>query len=101
MMANWSLREMIERGVELKHHEAVAIAQQLIASIDDDAQPKSPLGPPSLDNVRLGPDGSVTCCACVRTLAVPEIAVLLESMLLRGGTSRVPSALRYTRAGAA
>src|ERR1700682_5055675 len=47
-----SLREVIDRGVELRHYEAVAVAQQLIASLDADVQPMPLVGPPSLDNVR-------------------------------------------------
>ena len=34
MMTRHSLREVIDRGVELRHYEAVAVAQQLIASLD-------------------------------------------------------------------
>jgi hypothetical protein len=107
-MAEPSLREIINRGVELKWFEAVAIAQQLIASIAagvqpavaGDVRPTSPLGPPSLDNVRLTPDGSVVCRACARTPAVSEIAVLLEAMLPRRRTPAAPGALRYTIARA-
>jgi hypothetical protein len=103
--AVWWLRDAIDRGVELKHHEAVAIAQQLIASINTDGQPAAPLGPPSLEppsleNVGVGPDGSIVCRTCASASSVSEIAVLLEAMLPRGGTTRVPSALRFTVARA-
>jgi TolA-binding protein len=100
MMAVLSLRDVIDRGVELQYYEAVAIAQQLIALLDGDVQPKLPLGPPSLDSVRLGPDGSVICSTCATGPAVSEIAILLQAMLPRGGTTRVPGALRYTIARA-
>jgi TolA-binding protein len=100
MTAVQSLRDVIDRGVELRHYEAVAIAQQVIALLDVDLQLGPPLGPPSLDNVRLGPDGSIVCSGCATSPAVSEIAILLRAMLPRGGTARVPGALRYTIARA-
>src|SRR3984893_19337303 len=100
MTAVLSLRDVIDRGVELRHYEAVAIAQQVITLLDVDLQLGPPLGPPSLDNVRLGPDGSIVCSGCATSPAVSEIAILLRSMLPRGGTTRVPGALRYTIARA-
>src|ERR1700730_4806867 len=100
MTAVLSLRDVIDRGVELRHYEAVAIAQQVITLLDVDLQLGPPLGPPSLDNVRLGPDGSIVCSACATSPAVSEIAILLRAMLPRGGTTRVPGALRYTIARA-
>src|ERR1700736_4479684 len=99
-MTHHSLREVIDRGVELRHYEAVAVAQQLIASLDADVQPRPPLSPPSLDNVRLGPDGSVVCLGGAAKPEVPQIAILLRAMLPRGGTTRVPGGLRYTIARA-
>jgi TolA-binding protein len=100
MLALQSLRDMIDRGVELRHYEAVAIAQQVIALFNADETSEPRLGPPSLDNVRLGPDGSIVCSACATSPAVSEIAILLRAMLPRGGTTRVPGALRYTIARA-
>jgi len=91
-----SLRDVIDGGVELTPDEAVAVAQQLIASPAIDAQP-APAGPLSLDMVRLGADGSVTCIFPPR---VSQIGTLLAEMLPHEGTMRVPGALRYTIARA-
>jgi TolA-binding protein len=91
-----SLRDMIDRGVELKFHEAVAIVQQLITAFDADVPPSSPIGsssadtlvPLSLDSVRLCSDGSVICCAGASP-SVEEITVLFEAMLPRGGRDTI------------
>jgi hypothetical protein len=100
MTLSESLRDVIGRVVELKPYEAVAIAQQLITSTNVHVQGSSPLAPLSLDNVRLGMDGSVERSACIVRPAVSEIGVLLAEMLPREGTTRVPGALRYTIARA-
>ncbi|MCU1382457.1 MAG: hypothetical protein JWL71_1154, partial [Acidobacteria bacterium] len=101
MPTDQSLQELIAAGVELTYAEAIAIAQELITSvpIDDCAVP--PFSAPSLDNVRIYPDGSVECLACGSTPAVSEVARLLEAMLWReDGKSRLPGSLRYTIARA-
>jgi tetratricopeptide (TPR) repeat protein len=95
-----SVQDLIDRGLELSHGEAIAIAQQLVTSVEAQVEPAPPLGPPSLDNVRLGPDGSVICSECTIRPAVAEVATLLRAMLPRHGTTRVPGALRYAIARA-
>ena len=100
MSTDQSLRELISSGVELTAREAVAIAQELIASGPTDARAMPPFGPPSLDNVQIYPDGSVECLECASTPAVSEIARLLDAMLPRSARPRVPSGLRYTIARA-
>ena len=94
-----SIADVIGTGAGLQPHEAVAIVQQLITSAEVDVE-LTPLGPPSLGNVRLGSDGSVVCRACATTPAVVEMARLLEAMLPWDGKTRVPGALRYTVARA-
>jgi len=84
------------RGVELTADEAVAVAQQLIASANGDVH-RQPL---SLDQVRLGADGSIACGQCVDPPRVSDIGMLLTEMLTHEGTMRVPGALRYTIARA-
>jgi hypothetical protein len=96
-----SLAEVLRAGVTIEAEEAVAIAQQLIASLrrgDRALAAAPPYGPPTPDTVTLGDDGSVTCCACETTPAVSEIAILLQSILRP--QARVPGGLRYTIARA-
>ena len=100
MTRSESLRDVIGRVAELKPYEAVAIAQQLITSTNIDVQESPSLGPLSLDNVRLGMEGSVACDAGIVRPTVAEIGMLLSEMLPREGTTRVPGALRYTIARA-
>ena len=88
-----SLRDVIGRGVELTACEAVAVAQQLIASADVHQ-------PLSLDQVRLGADGSIESGQCLGPPRVSEIGMLLAEMLPHEGTTRVSGALRYTIARA-
>src|SRR5580658_1866641 len=95
-----SLQDLIDRGVELRYGEAVAIAQQLVTSLEAQVEPAPPLGPPSLDNVRLGSEGSVISSECTIRPTAAEIATLLRAMLPRQGTTRVPGALRYAIARA-
>ena len=94
-MDTFSLRDVIDSGVGLTSLDAVAVVQQLIRSYDHDSEPMVPQGPPTLDNVLLSGDGVVRCAACLATPAVSEIAGLLDALLPRGGTTRVPGALRY------
>jgi len=95
-----SLAELRARGVAFEAHEAVALAQQLIENSRTAVDVTPPLGPPSLDNVFLGPDGTVVCRGCAITPAVSEVAILLEALLPRTGTVRVPGGLRYAIARA-
>jgi hypothetical protein len=94
-----SIADVVGTGAGLEPHEAVAIIQQLMAHVEDDVE-LTQRGPPSLDNVRLGSDGSVVCRGCTPRPAVFEIATLLEAMLSRSGKTRVSGALRYTIARA-
>lgn len=84
MSTDQSIQELIASGVQLTYREAVAIARELITSAPTDDRAVPPFGPPSLDNVRVYPDGSVECLACGSTPAVSEIAGLLDAMLPRG-----------------
>lgn len=47
-----SLRALIDRGVQLRPHEAIAIVQQLIHS-DADVELARPFGPPTIDTLLL------------------------------------------------
>ena len=91
-----ALADLLNTGAAFDHHAAVAIVQELIASIAIGVDVKPPFGPPSLENVWLASDGSVACHACATSPAVFEIAILLDAMLPRGGNVRVPGGLRYT-----
>lgn len=92
------LRSLLGRGVELRPHESVAIAQQLIHSRADAAL-EPPFGPLSLDSVVIFPDGQVGSRSCAATPAVSEVGRLLESMLALG-LGPLPGGLRYTLARA-
>jgi TolB protein len=72
--------------VRLETHEAVALAQQLLAQ---------PCGIPTPENIQLGSDGSVSCIATDGTPSVARVAELLLT-LLPAGTPDVPAPLRYT-----
>lgn len=89
--------DLLNRGVALQPHEAVAIAQQLInaplAAFGRQWLDTSP-GPPSVDNVQLRDDGTAGCVGCHVTPAVFEIAILLQAML-PVGSQLVPGGLRY------
>jgi len=87
------------RAVELETYEAVAVAQQIIASANIDVQPTT-AGQLSLDNVHVAPDGSVACDGRSGAPGVAEIGTLLAEMLPDERTTRVPGALRYTIARA-
>ena len=99
MTPSQSLRDVLGRAGALKPYEAVAIAQQLIASSNIDVDPPLLSGPLSLDKVRVGADGAVACNRCTVS-GVSAIGVLLAEMLPSEGTTRVPGALRYTIARA-
>jgi hypothetical protein len=91
------LRSLLGRGLELRPHEAIAIAQQLIHSSADHAI--EPFGPLSLDGILIFPDGQVGSRSCAATPAVSEVGRLLDSMLALGG-GPVAGGLRYTLARA-
>ena len=95
-----SIADVIGTGAGVQPHEAVAIIQQLITSVEgvDVELPRQ--GPLSLGDLRLGSDGSVVCRAGAATPSIVDIAELFEAMLPRGGRTHVPGALRYTVARA-
>ena len=84
-MLTIALSHLLGRGVRLDTHEAVALARELLSH---------PCGIPTLENIQLGADGSVSCATTVGTPTVTSVAAILE-MLLPDGTPRVPAALRY------
>src|SRR5437773_5302905 len=88
------IAELLNHGVRLQSHEAVAIAQQLIHSISAPVRLRPPLGPPSISNVQLADEGFVACLGCEVTPSVFEIAVLLQT-LLPARTGHIPGGLRY------
>ena len=95
-----SVAEVQETGVTIQAEEAVAIAQQLIETLQrcaDDPVGR-PYGPPTAATVHLVDAGSVVCRGCETTPAVSEIAILLQQMLPQ--TTRVPGGLRYSIARA-
>jgi hypothetical protein len=100
MTQSQSVGDVIARGVQLKYHEAVAVAQQLIAS---SAQPNieaEAAAPLSIDRVRVTAEGLIECDASSIPPTVADIGLLLESMLPPTGTARTPGALRYAMARA-
>src|SRR6185295_18990297 len=88
------IAELLNHGVRLQSHEAVAIAQQLIHDVSAPVKLQPPLGPPSISNVQLADHGSVVCLSCEVTPTVFEIAALLQT-LLPAGAGLVPGGLRY------
>jgi hypothetical protein len=92
-----TLLEVQRAGVPISAADAVAVAQKLICE-PAGAPPQPPFGPPSLENVCLGADGSVRCRAAAVTPAVPEIAALLQ--LLLPVRMRISGGLRYALARA-
>jgi hypothetical protein len=98
-MNSVALQSLIRRGVELKPHEAVAIAQQLIHSTVD-VDLTAPLGPPTVESIVVFPDGRVASVSSAATPAVSEIGRLLDAMLPHGRGQAVSGGLRYTVARA-
>jgi hypothetical protein len=99
MITTVSIAELLEHGVTIQPHEAVAIAQAVAApggEVQRTARP--PFGPPAPENVHLAPDGSVACMASDGAPAVSEIAMFLQAML--ASAVKIPGALRYTIARA-
>jgi hypothetical protein len=113
MVRRFCLRELIDRGVPIAPHEAVAVAQQLIASVDghdaalkalrDDcgnhATPIESLGPPTLSTVHVCADGEIVCHSAAPP-AVFEMAMLLDAILKQGGPTPAAGGLRYAIARA-
>lgn len=96
MISNIALADVLARGVVLEPREAVAILQQLIDGGAAGGPLIEPLGPPSVENVRLGADGSAACVGLAATPAVSDLGALLQALL----PGRIPGALRYTIARA-
>jgi hypothetical protein len=92
-----SIAELKREGISLTAYEAVAIVQKLIHERGD-ASSFPPFGPPSTENVEVTADGGVLCRACEITPAVPEVAILLQSLLPIGAP--LPGGLRYVIARA-
>lgn len=90
-----SVAQLLNEGVVLAPHEAVAIAQALIAG--DGPAADAPHGAPTIETVELTATGDVVSPSESRP-AVSEIAILLQAML--DGAPRVPGALRYAIARA-
>jgi len=88
-----SLSELVDRGVVVRAHEAVAIAQQLI---DDrgDSRERTAHAPPSVSSVYLSSDGYAFADGVGAVASPFEIAMLLQSML-PDGAGQVPGGLRY------
>jgi len=92
MADNVSLRQLLDEGIALEAHEAVAIAQQVIrAAARVDGVSDSPV---SADGVSVAANGSVQTALTIAP-EVNDIARLLDAMLPQDGTVRVPGALRY------
>ncbi len=85
-MLSIALSHLRERGVRLETHEVVALARELLAH---------PCGIPTLENIQLGSDGSVSCICTDGLPSVATVADLLQT-LLPPGTPNVPAPLRYT-----
>jgi hypothetical protein len=96
-----SIARVQAAGVAIEADEAVAIAQQLIATFrqrDAVQIVEAPFGPPTAENVYVNAAGRAICRACETTPAVSEMAIFLQSLL--GGRVYVPGGLRYTLARA-
>jgi hypothetical protein len=84
-MLTIALSHLLERGVRLATHEAVALARELMAH---------PCGIPTPGNIQLGSDGSASCISTDGMPSVASVANLLLT-LLPAGTPNVPAPLRY------
>jgi TolB protein len=87
-MLTVALSHLLDRGVRLETHEAVALARELLAR---------PCGIPVPENVQLASDGSASCISTTGTPSVADGANLLLT-LLPPGTPNVPASLRYALA---
>jgi Tol biopolymer transport system component len=88
-----TLCELLDRGVVVQAHEAVAIVQQLINDAGCVGVSASP-GPPSVVNIQLRGDGTAFTAGCDATPSVVEAAIILQTML-PAGAGQVPGGLRY------
>jgi hypothetical protein len=89
-----SLCELLDRGVVVRAHEAVAIVQQLIDSRAS-CGGSLPAGAPSVSSIQLQNDGEATASGCDVTPSVFDAATLLQA-ILPAGAGQVPGALRYS-----
>lgn len=87
-----TLAELRRRSVDLRFHEAVALAQKLIHADVDSSSAQAPFGPLSPETVALDRAGRVHCLGCATTPSVTEIGLFLQG-LLDGKT--LPGGLRY------
>jgi TolB protein len=94
-----ALRALLDGGVQLRPHEAVAIVQQLLYS-NPEIELARPFGPPTIDTLVLFSDGRVGSQTSAALPAVSEIGRLLDAMLPRTRGSAVPGGLRYAIARA-
>ena len=94
MPTTYPVGDLIRRGVQLQPHEAVALAQSVIAALRDDLNAHGESGPPTIETVHIGADGAVSCPGCA-TPSVFEIGLFLDSMLPHGRGIKVPGALQY------
>ena len=81
-----ALSHVLGLGVRLQTHEAVALAREVVAYSR---------GTPTLENIQLGSDGSVSFISTDGAPSVSNVADLLVR-LLPPGTPKVPAPLRYT-----
>jgi hypothetical protein len=94
-----SIGDVIRRGVELRPHEAIALAQSVVAVCTDDAYLAHSVGPPTIETVHIAADGAVRCPGVARPSAF-EIGLFLQSLLSHRTAVRVPGGLQYTIARA-
>jgi len=96
-----SLSQLRTCGVELRPHEAVAIAQELITNETSHPERGAKEEPLQLDSVLISEDGTVAVNpACAGSLSIFDVGRLLEGALLQPGGEDVPGGLRYTIARA-
>ena len=93
MPTTYPIGHLIRRGVRLQPHEAVAIAQSVIAALTDDLNAHAESGPPTIETVCIAADGAVSCPGCA-TPSVFEVGLFLDSMLAHGSGNKVPGALQ-------
>jgi hypothetical protein len=99
MSTTYPVGDLIRRGVQLQPHEAVALAQSVIAALADGADAPIECGPPTVETVHISADGTVRCPGCA-TPSVFEVGLFLDSMLPHGRGTKIPGALQYTVARA-
>ena len=81
-----SLLHLRTCGVELRPHEAVAIAQELIADEASHPERGAREEPLQLDSVLISDDGTVAVNpACAGSLSIFDVGGLLEAALLGPG----------------